>query len=84
MVYESMLKAREGDDMERRNSTLALLTALAVSTGLLLTEKLEIPSKYQFFDNGVSLEFLLLGMIVFALFNTVRALSWMLDSCYPS
>ena len=72
MVYESMLKAREGDDMERRNSTLALLTALAVSTGLLLTEKLEIPSKYQFFDNGVSLEFLLLGMIVFALFNTVR------------
>ena len=72
MVYESMLKAREGDDMERRNSTLALLTALAVSTGLLLTEKLEIPSKYEFFDNGVSLEFLLLGMIVFALFNTVR------------
>ena len=72
MVYESMLKAREGDDMERRNSTLALLTALAVSTGLLLTEKLEIPSKYQFFDNGVSLEFLLLGMIVFGLFNTVR------------
>ena len=73
MVYESMLKAREGDDMERRNSTLALLTALAVSTGLLLTDKLEIPSKYEFFDlNGISLEFLLLGMIVFGLFNTVR------------
>ena len=72
MVYESMLKARQGDDMERRNSTLALLTALAVSTGLLLTEKLDIPSKYEFFDNGVSLEFLLLGMIVFGLFNTVR------------
>jgi hypothetical protein len=73
MVYESMIRARGKDDIERRNSTLALITALAVSTGLLLAGKLEIPESYQFSAlNGVSLEFVLLGLIVYALFNTVR------------
>ena len=73
MVYESMIRARGKDDIERRNSTLALITALAVSTGLLLAGKLEIPESYQFSAlNGVSLEFMLLGLIVYALFNTVR------------
>ena len=47
MVYESMIRARGKDDIERRNSTLALITALAVSTGLLLAGKLEIPESYQ-------------------------------------
>ncbi len=73
MVYESMVRARGKDDIERRNSTLALITALAVSTGLLLAGKLEIPESYQFSAlNGVSIEFVLLGLIVYALFNTVR------------
>ena len=73
MVYESMVKARSGDDMERRNSTLALLTALIVSSGLLLSDKLVIPDRYQISAlNGVSLEYLILGLIVYALFNTVR------------
>ncbi|MGB1487823.1 MAG: hypothetical protein ACPH9F_05935 [Candidatus Poseidoniaceae archaeon] len=73
MVYESMVRARGKDDIERRNSTLALITALAVSTGLLLAGKLEIPDSYQLSAlNGVSLEFVLLGLIVYGLFNTVR------------
>ena len=73
MVYESMLRARGKDDIERRNSTLALITALSVSTGLLLTGKLDIPDSYQISAlNGVSLEFVLLGAIVYGLFNTVR------------
>tara|TARA_Y100000589_G_scaffold331788_1_gene387043 strand:+ start:9283 stop:13305 length:4023 start_codon:yes stop_codon:yes gene_type:complete len=73
MVYESMIRARGKDDIERRNSTLALITALAVSTGLLLTGKLDIPEAYQISAlNGVSLEFVLLGLIVYGLFNTVR------------
>lgn len=73
MVYESMLRARGKDDIERRNSTLALITALAVSTGLLLTGKLDIPDAYQISAlNGVSLELVLLGLIVYGLFNTVR------------
>jgi len=73
MVYESMIRARGKDDIERRNSTLALITALAVSTGLLLAGKLEIPDSYQLSAlNGVSLEFVLLGLIVYGLFNTVR------------
>ena len=73
MVYESMVKARSGDDMERRNSTLALLTSLIVSSGLLLSDKLVIPDRYQISAlNGVSLEYLILGLIVYALFNTVR------------
>ena len=73
MVYESMLKAREGDDMEKRNATLALITSLVVSSGLLLAEKLEIPDSYQISAlNGLSLEYLILGLIVYAIFNTVR------------
>jgi len=73
MVYESMLRARGKDDIERRNATLALITALVVSTGLLLTGKLDIPQAYQISAlNGVSLEFVLLGLIVYGLFNTVR------------
>ncbi len=73
MVYESMLKARNGDDVEKRNSTLALITALVVSSGLLLGGKLKIPDSYQISAlNGVSLEYLVLGLIVYTLFNTVR------------
>ena len=73
MVYESMLKAREGDDMEKRNATLALITSLVVSSGLLLAKKLEIPDSYQISAlNGLSLEYLILGLIVYAIFNTVR------------
>ncbi|CAI8330734.1 MAG: Uncharacterised protein [Euryarchaeota archaeon UBA443] len=73
MVYESMLKARQGDDVEQRNSTLALITSLIVSSGLLLGGKLEIPDSYQISSlNGLSLEYLVLGLIVYMLFNTVR------------
>ena len=73
MVYESMLRARKGDDMEKRNATLALLTSLVVSSGLLLAKKLEIPDAYQIAGlNGLSLEYLVLGVIVYAIFNTVR------------
>ena len=46
MVYESMLKARNGDDLEKRNATLALLTSLIISSGLLLKNKLNI-SRYR-------------------------------------
>ena len=73
MVYESMLNARNGGEIERRNSTIALVTALIVSSGLLLLEKLEIPDSYQIAElNGLSLEYILLGVIVYILFNTVR------------
>ena len=73
MVYESMLRARGGDELLRRNATFALITALVVSTGLLLFEKLEIPGAYQISAlEGLSLEYLLLGLIVYGLFNTVR------------
>lgn len=73
MVYESMLRARGGDEILRRNATFALITALVVSTGLLLFEKLEIPGAYQIsYLEGLSLEYLLLGLIVYGLFNTVR------------
>ncbi|MCH2645167.1 MAG: hypothetical protein MKZ54_07760, partial [Candidatus Poseidoniaceae archaeon] len=73
MVYESMLKARNGDDLEKRNATLALLTSLIISSGLLLTNKLNISDSYTISPlNGMSLEYLVLGLIVYALFNTVR------------
>ncbi len=73
MVYESMLKARSGDDIEKRNATLALLTSLALSTGLLLFGKLEIDDKFKP-DNlsGLSVEFMILGFLVYVLFNSVR------------
>ena len=73
MVYESMLRARDADEIEKRNATLALFTSLVVSSGLLLTGKLEIPDTYQLSAlNGLSLEYLILGLIVYGLFNTVR------------
>ena len=73
MVYESMLKARNGDDLEKRNATLALLTSLIISSGLLLGGKLEISDSYAIPAlSGMSLEYLVLGLIVYALFNTVR------------
>ena len=73
MVYESMLRARDADEIEKRNATLALFTSLVVSSGLLLTGKLEIPDTYQLSSlNGLSLEYLVLGLIVYGLFNTVR------------
>lgn len=73
MVYESMLKARSGDDVEKRNATLALLTSLTLSSGLLLFGKLDIPDSYKTDSlNGLSIEFMLLGFIVYALFNSVR------------
>jgi hypothetical protein len=68
-----MLKARSGDDIEKRNATLALLTSLALSTGLLLFGKLEIDDKFKP-DNlsGLSVEFMILGFLVYVLFNSVR------------
>ena len=73
MVYESMLKARSGDDIEKRNATLALLTSLTLSSGLLVFGKLDLPSSYRPEGlNGLSIEFMLLGFIVYALFNSVR------------
>ena len=70
MVYESMLKARSGDDVEKRNATLALLTSLTLSSGLLLFGKLDIPDSYKTDSlNGLSIEFMLLGFIVYALFQ---------------
>ena len=73
MVYESMLKARNGDDTEKRNATLALLTSLTLSSGLLVFGKLDLPDSYRPEGlNGLSIEFMLLGFIVYALFNSVR------------
>ena len=73
MVYESMLKARRGDDVEKRNATLALLTSLTLSTGLLLFDKLDLPDSFKPDNlNGLSVEFMILGFIVYALFNSVR------------
>lgn len=73
MVYESMLKARNGDDIEKRNATLALLTSLTLSSGLLVFGKLDIPDSYKSESlNGLSVEFMLLGFIVYAIFNSVR------------
>ena len=73
MVYESMLKARSGDDIEKRNATLALLTSLTLSSGLLVFGKLDLPDSYRPEGlNGLSIEFMLLGFIVYALFNSVR------------
>ena len=73
MVYESMLKARNGDDIEKRNATLALLTSLTLSSGLLVFGKLDLPDSYKPESlNGLSIEFMLLGFIVYALFNSVR------------
>lgn len=73
MVYESMLKARNGDDTEKRNATLALLTSLTLSSGLLVFGKLDVPDSYRPEGlNGLSIEFMLLGFIVYALFNSVR------------
>ena len=73
MVYESMLKARNGDDTEKRNATLALLTSLTLSSGLLVFGKLDLPDSYKPESlNGLSIEFMLLGFIVYALFNSVR------------
>ena len=73
MVYESMLKARSGDDVEKRNATLALLTSLTLSSGLLLFGKLDLPESFKP-DNlsGLSIEFMILGFIVYVLFNSVR------------
>ena len=73
MVYESMLKARTGDDVEKRNATLALLTSLTLSTGLLLFGKLDLPDSFKP-DNlsGLSIEFMILGFLVYVLFNSVR------------
>jgi len=73
MVYESMLKARSGDDVEKRNATLALLTSLILSTGLLLSEKLNLPDSFKPDDlNGLSVEFMILGFLVYILLNSVR------------
>ena len=68
-----MLKARNGDDIEKRNATLALLTSLTLSSGLLVFGKLDLPDSYRPEGlNGLSIEFMLLGFIVYALFNSVR------------
>ena len=73
MVFESMLKARNGDEIEKRNATLALLSSLAVSTVLLLLEKLDLPESFKPDGlNGLAVEYMLLGFIVYALFNSVR------------
>ena len=73
MVYESMLKARNGDDIEKRNATLALLSSLTLSSILLLLGKLELPDSFRPDSlNNLSIEFMLLGVIVYALFNSVR------------
>ena len=73
MVYESMLKARNGDEMEKRNATLALLTSLTLSSILLLLGKLELPDTFRPDSlNNLSIEFMLLGLLVYALFNSVR------------
>jgi hypothetical protein len=73
MVYESMLKARDGDDMEKRNATLALLSSLTLSSILLLLGKLELPDSFRPESlNNLSIEFMLLGLLVYALFNSVR------------
>ena len=73
MVFESMLKARNGDEIEKRNATLALLSSLAVSTVLLLLEKLDLPNSFKPDGlNGLGIEYMLLGFIVYVLFNSVR------------
>ena len=73
MVYESMLKARNGDEIEKRNATLALLTSLTLSSILLLLGKLELPDTFRPDSlNNLSIEFMLLGLLVYALFNSVR------------
>jgi len=73
MVFESMLKARDGDDMEKRNATLALLSSLTLSSILLLLGKLELPDSFRPESlNNLSIEFMVLGLLVYALFNSVR------------
>lgn len=73
MVYESMLKARNGNEIEKRNATLALLTSLTLSSILLLLGKLELPDTFRPDSlNNLSIEFMLLGLLVYALFNSVR------------
>ena len=73
MVYESMLKARNGDEIEKRNATLALLSSLTLSSILLLLGKLELPDSFRPESlNNLSIEFMLLGLLVYALFNSVR------------
>lgn len=73
MVFESMLKARNGDEIEKRNATLALLSSLAVSTVLLLLDKLDLPDSFKPEGlNGIAIEYMLLGFIVYVLFNSVR------------
>jgi hypothetical protein len=68
-----MLKARDGDDMEKRNATLALLSSLTLSSILLLLGKLELPDSFRPESlNNLSIEFMLLGLLVYALFNSVR------------
>jgi hypothetical protein len=68
-----MLKARDGDDMEKRNATLALLSSLTLSSILLLLGKLELPDSFRPESlNNLSIEFMVLGLLVYALFNSVR------------
>ena len=68
-----MLKARDGDDMEKRNATLALLSSLTLSYILLLLGKLELPDSFRPESlNNLSIEFMVIGLLVYALFNSVR------------
>ena len=71
VVYDKMRRVDGGDFKERRNITLALITTISFSLGLILTGKMNIPYTIDMLS-GVSIEFVLLGIIVYALFFSVR------------
>ena len=71
VVYDKMKSVDVNDFKERRNITLALVTTISFSLGLILTGKMDIPYSFAMLS-GISIEFVLLGIIVYAIFFSVR------------
>jgi len=71
VVFDKMRTVAEDNFIERRNATLSLITTIAFTLGLILTGKMNIPYTNDLFS-GVSIEFVILGLLVYVLFFSVR------------
>lgn len=71
VVFDKMRTVAEDDFIERRNATLSLITTMFFTLGLILTGKMNIPYTNDLLS-GASIEFVLLGVLVYVLFFSVR------------
>ena len=71
VVFDKMRTVAEDNFIERRNATLSLITTMFFTLGFILTGKMNIPYTDDLLF-GASIEFILLGVLVYVLFFSVR------------